>query len=340
MWWALAEAWHGNLAAAEAAVTQALNTDPPPAAATQHIGRLALALVNLMRDELALVHRLLDQLDHTEHAPMPGEPSLMLSADLIRARTLIAQGDAGRAQAMLSRLRERFGRSSRTLTDMTRLLEAEMAVRSPDSDLGRTVIARLTSEPAGMGERLALSWLLLARADPRGALDAVEPCVTERGEDVRLHERIGALVACAVAHRRLKAPRPAAALLEEALVLAEPESAYRAFIDGGAAVRSVLTVLVSPTSSNAGFAGKILRRLDSRLQAGSSSAEGDALPLSESELAVLRFLPSHLTNEEIGAALFLSVNTVKTHLRSAYRKLGVRSRRDAVALARRRGLVS
>ncbi len=283
MWWALAEAWHGNLAAAEAAVTQALNTDPPPAAATQ---------------------------------------------------------DAGRAQAMLSRLRERFGRSSRTLTDMTRLLEAEMAVRCPDSDLGRTVIARLTSEPAGMGERLALSWLLLARADPRGALDAVEPCVTERGEDVRLHERIGALVACAVAHRRLKAPRPAAALLEEALVLAEPESAYRAFIDGGAAVRSVLTVLVSPTSSNAGFAGKILRRLDSRLQAGSSSAEGDALPLSESELAVLRFLPSHLTNEEIGAALFLSVNTVKTHLRSAYRKLGVRSRRDAVALARRRGLVS
>ena len=54
----------------------------------------------------------------------------------------------------------------------------------------------------------------------------------------------------------------------------------------------------------------------------------------------MRFLPSHLTNEEIGEALFLSVNTVKTHLRSAYRKLGVRSRREAIALARHRGLVA
>jgi LuxR family maltose regulon positive regulatory protein len=61
--------------------------------------------------------------------------------------------------------------------------------------------------------------------------------------------------------------------------------------------------------------------------------------LTGSERAVLRFLPSHMTNEEIAAALFLSVNTVKTHLRSAYRKLGVRSRREAVAQGRRLGLL-
>jgi LuxR family transcriptional regulator, maltose regulon positive regulatory protein len=102
----------------------------------------------------------------------------------------------------------------------------------------------------------------------------------------------------------------------------------------------VLTVLIPPMSRGAGFAGKILQRLDAQLPLGSGAAEQDALPLSESELAVLRFLPSHLTNEEIGVALFLSVNTVKTHLRSAYRKLGVRSRREAIALARHRGLVA
>jgi len=61
--------------------------------------------------------------------------------------------------------------------------------------------------------------------------------------------------------------------------------------------------------------------------------------LTDSEHAVLRFLPSHMTNEEISAALFLSVNTVKTHLRSAYKKLGVRSRRDAIARGRRLGLL-
>ncbi len=342
MWWAVAEAWHGNLTAAEASAIQALNTDPPAATATRHIGRLALALVSLMRDELAVVHRLLDQLDYTEHTWMPGEPSLILSADLIRARTLIAQGDTGRARAILSRLKERFGRIS-TVSGMIAQLEAELALRSGSSDLGQKIIARLTGDPAGpgrLGERLVLAWLLLASADPRGALEAVEPCITGFDDNAKLHERTGALLACAVAQRRLKAPRLATALLEEALVLAEPEGAYRVFIDGGPAVRSVLTVLVPPTSRSAGFAGKILQRLDTQLPAGSSSAVGDPLPLSESELAVLRFLPSHLTNEEIGAALFLSVNTVKTHLRSVYRKLGVRSRREAVALARHSGLVS
>ena len=63
MWWALAEAWHGNLSAAEAAAVEVLGADPPAVLATRHIAYLALALVSLMRDELAAVHRLLDQID-------------------------------------------------------------------------------------------------------------------------------------------------------------------------------------------------------------------------------------------------------------------------------------
>jgi len=346
MWWALAEAWQGNLAAAEASAVGVLNAEPPPAVATRHIGRLALALVSLMRDELPVAHRLLDQLDYQDHAPMPGEPSLIVAADLIRARTLVAQGDTCRASVILGQLQAKYGAADTALAGVIALLEGEIALRTGDSDLGRKASAQLsndTSGPSRPGQRLLLAWLLLASADPQAALREIEPYITEPGEDTKLHEHVGALLVAAVAHRRLKAPQRAAALLEQALLLAEPEGAYRVFIDGGAAVRSVLTVLVPPTSRSAGFAGKILQRLDSQLPAGASAgafaAEKDALPLSESELAVLRFLPSHLTNEEIGEALFLSVNTVKTHLRSAYRKLGVRSRREAIALARRRGLV-
>jgi LuxR family maltose regulon positive regulatory protein len=46
-----------------------------------------------------------------------------------------------------------------------------------------------------------------------------------------------------------------------------------------------------------------------------------------------------MTNQEIAEALFLSINTVKTHLRSAYRKLGVASRRQAIARGRRLDLL-
>jgi LuxR family maltose regulon positive regulatory protein len=69
---------------------------------------------------------------------------------------------------------------------------------------------------------------------------------------------------------------------------------------------------------------------------GRGGGAGDPkVPLSRSELAVLRLLPSFLTNQEIADALFLSVNTVKTHLRSIYRKLSVTSRRQAIANGRR-----
>ena len=56
-------------------------------------------------------------------------------------------------------------------------------------------------------------------------------------------------------------------------------------------------------------------------------------PPSEAELLVLRLLQTALSQREIGASLYLSVNTVKTHTRELYRKLGVRSRDDAVARA-------
>ena len=59
--------------------------------------------------------------------------------------------------------------------------------------------------------------------------------------------------------------------------------------------------------------------------------------LTEREQAVLRFLPSRLTNQEIGGECFMSVNTVKAHLKAIYNKLGVSSRSDAVERARMLG---
>ena len=62
-------------------------------------------------------------------------------------------------------------------------------------------------------------------------------------------------------------------------------------------------------------------------------------PLSDRELSVLRFLPSRMSNREIGTELFVSHNTVKSHLKAIYRKLGADGRDDAVRRARQHGLI-
>ena len=63
-------------------------------------------------------------------------------------------------------------------------------------------------------------------------------------------------------------------------------------------------------------------------------------PLSDSEIRVLRYLPTHLSAPEIAAQLSVSTSTVKTHLRNLYGKLGVHSRAEAVELARAAGLLA
>ena len=63
-------------------------------------------------------------------------------------------------------------------------------------------------------------------------------------------------------------------------------------------------------------------------------------PLTESETRVLRYLPTHLGAPEIAAELYLSANTVKTHLRHLYRKLGAHSRHEAVQRAQAIGLLT
>ena len=61
--------------------------------------------------------------------------------------------------------------------------------------------------------------------------------------------------------------------------------------------------------------------------------------LTDRELAILRTLPGTASQREIGAALYLSINTIKAYKKNLYRKLGVNSRQDAVTVARRLGLI-
>ena len=71
-----------------------------------------------------------------------------------------------------------------------------------------------------------------------------------------------------------------------------------------------------------------------RVEQRSKPAEPSAERLTERELAIVRLLPTTLTQRQIAGSLFVTPNTLKTHLRSIYRKLGAESRLDAVSRAR------
>jgi LuxR family transcriptional regulator, maltose regulon positive regulatory protein len=64
-----------------------------------------------------------------------------------------------------------------------------------------------------------------------------------------------------------------------------------------------------------------------------------ATPLTERELAVLRLLPTQLSTREIGRQLYVSVNTVRSHVQAVYRKLEVATRTEAIARSRQLGLL-
>jgi LuxR family transcriptional regulator, maltose regulon positive regulatory protein len=92
-----------------------------------------------------------------------------------------------------------------------------------------------------------------------------------------------------------------------------------------------------------GILRDLLARTERLLHRGSRVRAGDpatgAADLTDRELAVLRLLPGELSQREIGDALYVSLNTVKSHARSIYRKLNVDTRDEAVARARTLGLL-
>jgi LuxR family maltose regulon positive regulatory protein len=129
-----------------------------------------------------------------------------------------------------------------------------------------------------------------------------------------------------------------------ALTLAEPGGFIRAFVDEGPPMARLLYKALTR-----GIAPYYARRLLAAFpvaepeQADPSKTQAPKSeliePLSARELKVLQLIAAGLTNQEIPARLFLSLNTVKVHTRNIYGKLGVNSRTQAVARARALGVL-
>jgi LuxR family maltose regulon positive regulatory protein len=126
----------------------------------------------------------------------------------------------------------------------------------------------------------------------------------------------------------------AAVALERALERAEPGGLRWALVDFGRSLAPLLNRQLRRGTSHRALVGEVLASLDGT--SGHSRPHSPFVlgPLSPRERAVLRYLPTMMSNQEIASELFVSVNTVKTHLKSIYRKLDVADRREAVNRAR------
>lgn len=128
-------------------------------------------------------------------------------------------------------------------------------------------------------------------------------------------------------------------IVESALMIAEPHRFVRTLLVDGGPLDEVLRAILRRAPHDP-YRAMLMEHLRSRTPVP-RAVENPGTPFlpSSRELEVLRYLVTGLFNREFAGELYISVNTLKTQVRSLYRRLGVSSRPQAVAAARDRGLI-
>jgi LuxR family maltose regulon positive regulatory protein len=193
--------------------------------------------------------------------------------------------------------------------------------------LARVLLARYTSVRAdsSIHEAIRLLERLLHAAEAGGRTGSV----------------VEILVLLALAHQMRGDLAAALAPLERALTLAEPEGYVRIFVDEGQPMEALLEAAAKRDIApryvghlRAAFGGTADGRPATR------ATQELVEPLSERELDVLRLLGSDLDGPDIARQLVVSLNTMRTHTKNIFSKLGVNNRRAAVRRATELGLLS
>ena len=219
-----------------------------------------------------------------------------------------------------------------TIESHARMLET--LVRLGDVEAAAGTLAEIEEPERDRAElRLAAAAVALARGAPEDAVAALAPVIEGKARGLQpAWVPIEALLFDAAARDALGDRCAAEASIERALELAEPDGILLPF--ALAPVRGMLERLPRHRTAHATLVTTILDLLAGR----SLGSPGDARPpsdeLSEAELRVVRYLPSNLKAPEIAAELFVSANTIRTHLRHIYAKLDVHNRSEAVERAR------
>ncbi len=263
-------------------------------------------------------------------ARINGRPYIQGMVDTWIARLATAQGDRAGALASLAQARLALTAPDDKVRAQFALEEFRVALALAPAEAGG-LIPRL---PANTASRLLRARLHVARREWAKAgqiLEATEP--------LTIRERVEWGILQSLAAQAADLSR-AHLYLRTALELAQPHRYLTTIIEQGPGIAAMLRSL----PASAGLKPYV-DELSVRAEAAvASSSTGPAGPmpgglLSDRELEVLRLLASRLTTTEIAGALFVSSNTLKSHMKSIYRKLDVSSRAAAVREGQARELI-
>jgi LuxR family maltose regulon positive regulatory protein len=255
--------------------------------------------------------------------PQPSPFYWMAQAALGHA--LYLSGQPGQARPQLEELTARVSAAAQPYAVVTALAVQSLTADDQDDDRAAAALAwraavitetyGLDAEPLCGIVHLALGRALVRHGRLAEAEERLGRALELVGIDsMAVHRACALLLLASVRHGRGDLPG-ARALVEQARELIDW------FVDPG-----MLPALLEQIETALGS------RPRRRIQA--------ATPLTERELAVLRLLPTRLSTREIGRQLYVSPNTVRSHIQANYRKLEVTTRAEAVAHARELGLIS
>jgi LuxR family maltose regulon positive regulatory protein len=195
-------------------------------------------------------------------------------------------------------------------------------------------------------EAFTLARLWLAEGKPQEALEALNEWNTDAAENGRVRSQVSALCLEALAYQANKDTARAVQSLTSALTTGHAKDFRRIFLDEGPKMAALLQASLPslPNRTSSLYATTLLHsflpKATAHLTANSSKLALSAVDgvqfeaLSQQEVRVLRLLVAGMSNADIAQELVVSINTVKTHVKSIYRKLNVSSRAEAREIAR------
>nr|BFE73121.1 hypothetical protein GCM10020092_064220 [Actinoplanes digitatis] len=319
----------GGLALAEGAWRSA------PQAVPAH---LALALINLERHHLGEAVAALENAAVAQR-PEP-EPVPYLALRAVEIRVLLAHGELDAARLAARRLEEEAdaGRTPTTLARWLALAEADLDLAAGEPEK----LIRRVRRPGAAARMFPRLWTRVARAHlTLGAFDAAEAALAPIHVSAPdIGSAVEAWLLTALVADELRQNSRSVDAFSRAVALAEAQEMRGPFV--GVGLPRLAAFLeryqwLTPHSSH--FVGELLGDAMAEPPGPNRPGGQDSEELTERELDVLRYLPTMLRNQDIAGQMYVSVNTVKAHLRSLYRKLGVTQRREAVDRARELGLI-